>query len=416
MRIVRPVSITPTERLLAPEDVDRFRADTPGCQQVRHLNNAGAALMPAQVLDAMTGYLALESRTGGYETADARRAEIEGTYAAVADLVGARPANIAIVENATAGFAQAMSAFPFERGDVIVTSRNDYISNQLLFLSLARRFGVSVQRAEDLPEGGVDPESVRRLVRQVHPRVVAMTWVPTNSGLVQPLEAVGAVCAGFEVPFVVDACQAVGQLPIDVSVLQCDYLSATGRKFLRGPRGIGFLYVSDRALAAGAAPLFPDMQGATWTAPDSFDLVPTARRFENWEFAYALVMGLGVAARYANGVGVARAGERACALAARLRDGLASIDGVEVLDRGQVRCAIATMQARGHAGPDLMASLRRRGINTSAIRREHALIDMTEKGATSGVRLSPHYYNTEEEVDVAVEAVRELVGGPAAHS
>src|SRR4030095_11623303 len=110
--------------------------------------------------------------------------------------------------------------------------------------------------------------------------------------------AIGAACAERGVPFVLDACQAIGQIPIDVGALGCDFLAASARKFLRGPRGIGFLYVSDAALARGVEPLFVDIQGVTWTARDAYEAVADARRFENWEFAHALVLGMGAAARY----------------------------------------------------------------------------------------------------------------------
>ena len=390
---------------LSPSDIERLRRDTPGCAAVCHLNNAGSALSPSPVMAEIRHHLDLEERLGGYEAAEERREAIEATYGDVAALLGTTADHVAIVENATVGFAQAMSAFDFRPGDTIVTTRNDYISNQLLYFSLRDRLGVQVLRAEDLPEGGVDPDSVRRLVRQPGVKVVAVTWVPTNSGLVQDAEAVGAVCEDAGIPYVVDACQVVGQLPIDVSRLRCDYLSATARKFLRGPRGIGLLYVSPRALAAGAVPLYPDMQGARWTGPDAWTVVPTARRFENWEFAYALVLGLGAAARYAAGVGVTAGGRRAAMLAARLRTGLSAIDGVTVLDRGSTRCAITTMTSSSLDGPALQAALRRDAVHVSVIRREHAMIDMTDKGAASGIRLSPHYYNTESEVDRAVATV-----------
>src|SRR2546429_369334 len=181
--------------------------------------------------------------------------------------------------------------------------------------------GVETVRADDLPEGGVDAESVRRLARDPRTRLVALSWVPTNSGLVQDARAVGEVCAELAVPYVVDACQSVGQMAVDVNALRCDFLAATGRKFLRGPRGIGFLYVSDRMLERGVFPLFLDMRGADWTDPDAFRLADAARRFENWEFAYALIVGLGAAARYALATG--RLGyERAWRLAALLRERL----------------------------------------------------------------------------------------------
>src|SRR5256712_4865524 len=215
---------------------------------------------------------------------------------------------MAIVENATVAFSRAMSAFDFRPGDRIITTRADYPSNQLTYLSLARRAGVETVRADDLPEGGVDPASVRQLARHARTRLVALSWVPTNSGLVQDAGAVGEVCAELGVPYLIDACQAVGQLAVDVAALRCDFLAGTGRKFLRGPRGIGFLYVSGRMLERGAFPLFLDMRGADWTDPDAFRLADGARRFENWEFAYALVLGLGEAAGYALAGGPGGAG------------------------------------------------------------------------------------------------------------
>lgn len=390
------------------EALARWRRETPGCQERAHLNNAGASLMPAPVLDVVLSHLQLEARMGGYEAADAAAERVAATYGALARLVGAAPRNIAVVENATVAFALALSAFDFQRGDLILTTRNDYVSNQLMYLSLARRAGVEVVRAEDLPEGGVDPESVRGLIARRRPRLVAVTHVPTNSGLVQPVEAVGAVCAAAEVPYLVDACQSVGQMPVEVARLHCDFLSATGRKFLRGPRGVGFLYVSDRMLAQGAHPLLVDMRGAEWSAADEYTLVDGARRFENWEFAYALHLGLGEAARYALGVGLANAGRRSAELAAYARERLRGVDGVRVLDRGPALCAIVTAEVAGCDARAVVARLRERRINANATLRAYALLDMDDKRARSAVRLSPHYYNTTREMDAAIGALEEI--------
>jgi selenocysteine lyase/cysteine desulfurase len=282
-----------------------------------------------------------------------------------------------------------------------------------MYLSLARRLGVEVVRAQDAAEGGIDPVSVRELVTRRRPALVALTWVPTNSGLIQPVEAVGEICRAKEIPYLIDACQAVGQLPVDVERIGCDYLAGTARKFLRGPRGIGFLYVADRALAAGAHPLLVDMHGADWTDPDVFELAPDARRFESWEISYALVMGLGAAVRYALEVGIETARDRAFALAAYARELLAALPGVRVLDRGPELCAIVTIDPAGRPGPDLKLALRALGINTSSPERTDAVIDMDEKRAPSALRLSPHYYNTAEEVETAVGAIRKAVRGTA---
>jgi selenocysteine lyase/cysteine desulfurase len=393
--------------------VRRWRADTPGAERLVHLNNAGAALVPRPVSEAVEAHLRLESELGGYEAKDSQVEAIQAVYAAVGRLVGARPGNIALLQNSTVAFAQALAAFDFHPGDVVLTSRADYASNQIMYLSLGRRVGVQVVRAPDAGEGGIDPEAVRDLVRRRRPAIVALTWVPTNSGLVQPVEAVGEICRSAEVPYLVDACQAVGQMPIDVERIGCDYLAATARKFLRGPRGIGFLYVTDRALASGAYPLLVDMHGADWTDPDAFRLAEGARRFESWEISYALVLGLGAAAEYALEVGIEPARDRARALAAYTRECLAELPGVRILDRGPELCAIATAQPGGRSGEELKVALRARGINTSSPDRTDALIDMDEKGAASALRFSPHYYNTAEEVDRAVAALGELLSGPA---
>jgi len=387
----------------------RWRAETPAAAAgLVHLNNAGAALMPTPVIEAIESHLAAEVRCGGYEAAEAAAPRIADCYDDVARLVGAAARNIAVVENATAAFALALSAFDFRPGDRILTSRNDYISNQLMYLSLARRLRVEVVRAADLPEGGVDPQSIADILARKPVKLVALTWVPTNSGLVQRAEDVGATCQAAGVPFLLDACQAVGQLPIDVGALRCTFLSATARKFLRGPRGVGFLYVSDAALADGRAPLYVDMRGARWLAADDYALTEDATRFENWEFAYALLLGLGEAARYALQVGVAQAGERAAHLAALARVRLAASDGVRVLDRGGRLCAIVTAEVAGVPAQDVVRELREWGINTSVTSRETALLDMDDKRATAAVRISPHYYNTEKEIETAVAAVRAL--------
>lgn len=402
--------MTTDTELPTPTALARWRRDTPGCRDRVHLNNAGAGFMPRPVLDAVVDHVERESSIGGYEAADEAAPRVAETYELVGRLVGTHARNIALVENATVGFAQALSAFDFRAGDRIVTTRTDYPSNQLMYLSLAQRAGVQTVRADDLPEGGVDPESVRRLAEHPRTKVVALTWVPTNSGLVQNARAVGAVCADLGVPYVVDACQSVGQMAVDVSALGCDFLTGTARKFLRGPRGIGFLYVADRMLERGAFPLFLDMRGADWTDPERFSLSDGARRFENWEFAYALVMGFGAAARYALEVGPAGY-ERAWRLAALLRGELERVPGVRVLDRGRERCAIVTVQVRGWDAAALKLRLRERGINTSSANRSSGVLDMDAKGTATALRLSPHYYNTEEELDTAVAALAELVRG-----
>jgi len=388
-------------------EIERLRADTPGCLTRIHFNNAGASLMPQPVLDAAVEHWRLEAEIGGYEAADLRAEQVESFYTATAALLNCRSDNVAYTANATDAYIRALSAIPFERGDVVVTTRDDYISNQIMFLSLKKRLGIEVVHAPDLPGGGVDVDALRELLHARRPRLVAVTHIPTNSGLVQPVEAIGQICRELDVLYLVDACQSVGQRLVDVEAIGCDFLSATCRKFLRGARGSGFLYVSDGPLASGLEPLYLDMRGAEWSSEDDYSPVPGARRYEDWEFAYALLLASAEAARYAVGVGIERTQSRVTDLAARLRQGL-SHDGLRLLDRGDELAALVTVEVAGWEADAFKRELDAAGVNSSLSFREYARFDFDTKDVDWCLRLSPHYYNTAEEVDAVAAIVTSL--------
>ena len=392
-------------------DLSALRADTTGVQHVVHFNNAGAALMPAPVVDTITRYIALEAELGGYEAAELRRDAIRGFYTATAELLGAKPENIAATSSATDAYARALSSIPFDRGDVILTTINDYVSNQIAFLSLQKRFGITIIRAEDDAKGGVSVEDIAAKIKSLTPRLVAVTHVPTNSGLVQPVEAIGAICREHDVLYLVDACQSVGQLPVNVRQIQCDFLTATCRKFLRGPRGMGFLYVSDKVLAEGYSPLFIDLHGASWESADTFLPVPTALRFEDWEFPYALVLGAAEAHRYALNVGLDTIASRNATLCGQLRGQLTALPGVRLLDEGERLSSIITLFSDRKSADVLKAELRAERINTSVSVYGGAILDYGRKGmTTAALRISPHYYNTEDEINTVVDAIKQILG------
>ena len=393
----------------SPEEIARYRSETPGLVNRVHLNNAGASLMPTVVLDSVVDHIQLEAEIGGYEAADAVAESIRKAYEDTAHIVGASADRIAMMEHATASFVSALSAVPFQSGDVLATTRQDYVSNQIQYLSLAERFGVEVLRVPDAPEGGVDLGAMEEVVHRRRPRLVAVTHMPTNSGLVQDVYAVGAMCRDRDVLYLVDGCQSVGQMPVDVEAMGCDFFSATSRKYMRGPRGAGFLYVSDRVLDLGLQPLFPDMRGADWIHSDLYQLAPDARRFETWEYAWALILGTGAAARYARTIGLDRIHARARSLAAQLRHRLSALDGAQVLDRGAELGATVTAAFEGREPASLVYELRRRGINTSSQTRVDAVIDYDEKGVDGSLRISPHYFNTDDDLDAVEGALREIL-------
>lgn len=388
-------------------DIEAVRADTPGCRSRIHFNNAGASLMPTPVVEAMTEYITLESVTGGYEAADLKADEMERFYDSMAKLLNTNARNIAFTSSATNSFARALSCIPFQKDDSILIANEDYISNQLAFLSLQKRFGIKVVRAGSLGEGGVDVDDMKRLMDEHHPRLVSLTHVPTNSGLIQPVAAVGALCRERNILYLVDGCQSAGQMPVDVAGIQCDFFSGTFRKFLRGPRGTGFLFVSERVLHAQLEPLFIDMRGADWTEKDTYTLRQDAKRFEDWELPYALLAGSTAAIDYALKIGLANIQQTNQHLCQLIRRALHRLP-VEILDKGRHLGSIITVRIPGKEGNSILQSLRRKNINTSITTRGSAVIDFDAKGVTWALRISPHYYNTEQEINVLIEALEEI--------
>ncbi len=391
-------------------DVERARRDTPGTEKVAHLNNAGAALPPVQVTDAVIAHLRREAEMGGYEAAAAAADQVERTYAAIAELIGARPDEIAVIENATRAWDMAFYGMTFAPGDRILTARAEYASNVIAFLQVAARTGAVIEVVDDDESGQVSVSDLRRRLGDGNGTVklVAITHVPTQGGLVNPAEEIGAATQEAGVPFLLDACQSVGQLPVDVGAIGCDILTATGRKFLRGPRGTGFLYVR-RELIDQLEPPFLDLHAATWTAPDRYEVRPDARRFENWETNYAAKIGLGVAVDYALSWGLEPIQARVTALAERLRQQLTAVDGVTVHDQGVRRCGIVTFTVDGVAAEDVQRRLAAQGVNVSVSLVEYARLDLQHRGLPDLVRASVHYYNTDDELDRLISALPDRV-------
>ncbi|HFA51510.1 MAG TPA: aminotransferase class V-fold PLP-dependent enzyme [Bacteroidetes bacterium] len=387
-------------------NINHLRQDTPGTRYHRHLNNAGAALPPKPVIQAVQNYLQEEALHGGYETAAKHAAGINRFYGAAAKLLNAKAHNIAFAGHATEAFNKALSSIPFQPGDVLLTTDDDYTSNQIAFLFLQKHFKIKLLRAGKLPEGGVDVGSMKKLIEKHRPKLVAVTHVPTNSGLVQDVEGVGALCQKHGIWYLVDACQSAGQILLDVARIGCDFLSLTMRKWLRGPRGAGFLFVSDRALRAGLEPVFPDLGGAEWTEPGIYKNADDASRFAYWEKNYALLLGSKAAIEYALGLGLENIEKRVAELAGYARQQLNALPGWKVLDLGKKKCGIVTAHHESSKPAIFKAALKKANINAGFASTANALIDFTEKKVTWAMRVSPHYYNTKEEIDGLVAALK----------
>jgi selenocysteine lyase/cysteine desulfurase len=378
-------------------DVRRARDETPGCEHVVHFNNAGAALMPRPVLEATIAHLQLEAQIGGYEAAARAHDAVERVYDAAAALLGCHRDEIAIVENATRAWDMGFYSVPLQPGDRILTAMAEYASNYIAFLQVARRTGACVEVIPNDDSGQISIEALRRAIDE-RVKLIAITHVPTNGGLVNPAAAVGKVARDAGVLYLLDACQSVGQMPIDVNAVGCDMLSATGRKYLRGPRATGLLYVR-RDVLERLEPPFLDLHAAHWVAHDRFELRPDARRFENWETYYAGKIGLGVAIDYALHWGLEAIWSRVSALAEALRFELTTTPGVAVRDLGVERCGIVSFTVDGQDPETIRRALADDNINVSVSRLSSTRLDMEARGLSSVVRASVHYYNTEAEVE-----------------
>lgn len=388
-------------------DVARLRADCRGLPALAHLNNAGAALLPAPVVDRVVAHLRTEETAGGYEAADAAADELTAVPDAVAALVGCHRDDVALCDSATRAWQTVVTALPLRQGQRVLTSTSEYASNVLGLTEACAAAGAVLQRVPDDPSGQLDVAALTDLLDD-DVALVAVNHVPSQSGLVNPAEAIGrAVRERSGALYLLDACQSAGQLPLDVAALGCDVLTATGRKYLRAPRGTGVLVVNARARGLLRSTTV-DLAGATWQDDATFALRPDARRYQLWESDVAARLGLGVALRYALDVGPERAWERIAALAGRLRRRLEELDGVTVQDPGAQRCGIVTFTVAGWSAVDVRDALRRVGVNTGALGASTARWDMGARGLDAVVRASVHYYNDDGDLDRCVAAVAAL--------
>lgn len=364
--------------------------------------------MPAVVVETIKGYLEQEEQLGGYMVQDLQETMINEFYDEVAKLLNCHPRNVAFAYNATDAYAKAISSIAFNPGDTILTTDDDYVSNYIAFISLKKRFGINILRGKNLDNGDLDLEHFEAQIQQHQPRLIAVTHVPTNSGKIQDAVSVGKLCKKYDVLYLLDACQSVGQIPVDVEEIGCDFLSVTGRKFLRGPRGTGFLYASDRMLEEGYMPLFADAGGADWIAPEAYRPHKEAKRFQLWENSYAILLGLKEAVRYLNGLGVQNVYDYNQTLLKQLTDGLQAIPGIKTYDEGSQRSNIITFRKGDLEQEEIKTKLDEAGIFYSVSGINYALIDYQKKGVDWTVRFSPHYFNTTEEINRALHVVDSL--------
>lgn len=385
-------------------DIDELRRQTPAAATLLHFNNAGAALSPTAVSSAVLEHLQQEQRIGGYEAAAVASASIEHFYTAFATHLNCRAEEVAWAENATHAWNTLLHAIAFKPGERIVTGQSEYASNYLSLLHLAQRCQVHVDVVPNTSQGTVCLDALHKAL-QGNVRLLALTHVPSQSGVVHPATEAGAMARARGILYLLDACQSAGQLALDVDALGCDMLTGTGRKYLRGPRGSGFLYVRQGILDR-LQPAWIDMHAARFLDAQHYALREDARRFENWECFVAGKIGLAAAVDYANALGMPWIEARVRALAARLRDRLQELPGITVHEAGSDLCGIVTFSSRREAADVLHQRLQARGINTSVVRVRNNPLDLGARGLGDLNRASLHYYNTDAEIERFCDALR----------
>lgn len=387
-----------------PIDVARARAETPGCAEAVHFNAAGAALPTTATLRTQLDHLELEARIGGYEAYDERTEQAEAVYGSIARLLNAGRSEIALATSNTAALDLFVYSIPFEPGDRILTTQSEYGANYVAYLHIAARTGAVVEVVPNNEHGELDVEALEAMIDE-RVKLIAVNHVPTNGGLVNDAVAIGRVANRHGILYLLDACQSAGQLPLDVAEIGCDALTATGRKYLRGPRGTGFLYVRQAVLETLDPPMI-DHDAAEWIDATTYRLQPDASRFESWERNWAALLGLGHAVDEALAWGLDEIEVRVKEVARALRQRLADeVPAAEVHDLGSDPCGIVTFSLRDHDLDEVKQALRDQRIHVSVHPMGSALLDTVARDLPPLIRASVHYFNTHDEIDALITAL-----------
>jgi selenocysteine lyase/cysteine desulfurase len=394
-------------KTFSEREIQRFRSETRGTSEWIHFNNAGASLPPDEVVETVIHYLSEEATLGGYEMEYKYREQLGNVYQLIARLIHAEKDEVAIVENASMAWGLAFNGIKFKKGDEIITSEMEYVTNMLGFLNAEQTHGIQIKVIPNDEQGNFSLQAMEEAVT-AQTRLIAITHIASTSGVVVPVIAIGKIARKHNILYLVDACQTAGQIPINVKEIGCDILSSTGRKYLRAPRGTGFLYVR-KEIQDTLKILFMDGHTAQLISENAFEIRNDARRFELYEKNRALTLGLGKAIEYALDIGVGRIWQRVQFLATVMRRQLGAIEGITVHDNGEQKCGIVTFTVRGVGSSHVKAELAVKKIHVSVGLAKSTLIYMNRNSLSTVVRASVHYYNTEEEINGMCEALESIV-------
>ena len=387
-------------------DIDKIRRETPGAKYVTHFNNAGAALPCHDTVQATVNWLNKEARTGGYLMQTVNEEDISGFYKNAGKLINCSPNEIALTHNASDSQAKVLFAFPFKKGDVVLTTEIEYSNNFMNLLQLKEQKGIEIRIVENEENCSFNLEKFENAIDD-SVKLIAATHIPTSSGQIAPVEAIGKIAKKYNVPYLLDACQSIGHCPVDVEKIGCDFATATSRKYLRGPRGLGFLYVKE-SFFEKLHPQVIEAWFANWKNTDSFEIEKSAKMFEGFEKSYANVVGFSTAINYQNQLGIENTWLRIQQLSTSLRSKLNSLKKVSVVDPEVEVSGIVTFVKKGVDCEKIQNELATQKINISVTRPFSSLIDLKKRKLPEACRASVHYYNSDEEIEKLVTAIDKI--------
>jgi selenocysteine lyase/cysteine desulfurase len=332
---------------------------------------------------------------------------IEQARTLAARLFNADPTEIALTGGNSPGWGAAFAAMaPWRAGDRILVGRHEWGGNLAAMRLKAQRAGATLETIPSDDSGCVDPQALEAMLDE-RVRLIALTWLPANGGLINPAAAIGSVARRHGIPYFVDAAQAVGQLPVDVAQIGCDVLSGAGRKALRGPRGTGLLYVR-RDFLDQLTPAFVDTHSAPLGADGEPVLRQDAARLESAEASLALRCGLANALQEALDIGLPAIRARIAATAQALRTELAAIPGITVLDQGRERSGLVSFNFADQDAVSVQRAMAAQGITIGSNGVPYTPLDMQARGLTQIARASVSYLTSDAEIDRLLEGLRAL--------
>ena len=398
--------LTDIRNMLKTLDIEKIRSETPGCSQKIHFNNAGSSLSPRSVTDTIISHLMLEQRVGGYEAAEEAKCLLNNFYVEFAALLNCDESEIAYIENSTRAWELAVHSIKWASGDKIITGENEYGSNYLGLLHIAKQKSLELITVPCDEFGIISLDKLEKSITS-KTKLIALTHIASQRGDIQPASDIGAIARKNNVLFLLDACQSVGQINLDTEELNCDFLCGSGRKYLRGPRGTGFLFIKNKVLQS-LNPIFLDLHSASWRNSKSYEFIKTAKMFECYERNVAAMIGLSVAVQYLSKLGVDAIDERISHLSSCLITGLSELQDIKVLEKSHHRSGIITFKKDNFDAKILKDELKERNINISVCKQQNAQLDLGMELTGDVARASLHYYNTQQEVSEFLHALEEI--------